>query len=205
VRDELAGAVRRALEEFHRREPLQEGLPREELRTRLFSRSHPEVFRCLLAEMAEKGVLRADRDRVSLASHRIALAPQESALMEAIEARYAAAGANPPDLDELVRDLKADAKRAEKLFHLLLARGRLVRIQDGKVFHARALEDLKRLLWERRAKSPVIEIAEFKDLSGTSRKNAIPLLEHFDQVRVTRREGNRRVILPPPAPPAPVN
>jgi selenocysteine-specific elongation factor len=205
VHQELAGAVLRALEEFHRREPLKEGLPREELRTRLFSASHSEVFRCLLAEMADGGVVRADRDRVALASHRITLSPPESALMEAIEARYAAAGSNPPDLDELVRELKADGRQAEKLFHLLLSRGRLVRIQDGKVFHARALEDLKRLLWERRARSPVIEIAEFKDLSGTSRKNAIPLLEHFDQVRVTRREGNRRVILPPPGPATPVN
>ena len=78
-------------------------------------------------------------------------------------------------------------------------RGRLVRIPDGKVFHARALDDLKRRLWEQRARAPVIDISEFKELSGTSRKNAIPLLEHFDQTRVTRREGNKRLILPPPA------
>jgi selenocysteine-specific elongation factor len=195
---DLADRVVKALEEFHAREPLKEGLPREELKARLFSSSHPEVFRCLLAGMAEKGVLRAERDRVALASHRIALEPREAAILEAIESRFAASGANPPDLTEVVKDLKADPKQAEKLLHLLLVRGRLVRIHDGKVFHARAIEDLKRLLWERRAKSPVIEIAEFKDLSGTSRKNAIPLLEHFDQVRVTRREGSRRVILPPP-------
>ncbi|MEK7283763.1 MAG: SelB C-terminal domain-containing protein [Acidobacteriota bacterium] len=47
-----------------------------------------------------------------------------------------------------------------------------------------------------------MDISEFKELSGTSRKNAIPLLEHFDQMRVTRREGNKRLILPPPGPAA---
>ena len=99
----------------------------------------------------------------------------------------------------------ADPRQAEKLFHLLLSRGRLVRIQDGKVFHVQTLEELKRRLWEKRAQNPVIDISDFKDLSGTSRKNAIPLLEHLDQVRVTRREGNRRVILPPPQPSAPSN
>ena len=102
----------------------------------------------------------------------------------------------------MAAELKADPRESEKLFHLLLGRGRLVRIQDGKVFHAQAIEDLKRRLWDKWRLSPVIDIADFKDLSGTSRKNAIPLLEHFDQVRVTRREGNRRVILPPPGRPA---
>ena len=120
--------------------------------------------------------------------------------MEQIEARFAAAGTNPPDLDEVTAALRADPAHVERLFHLLIGRGRLVRIQDGKVFHAQALEDLKRRLWEQRGRSPLIDISEFKELSGTSRKNAIPLLEHFDRARVTRREGNKRLILPPPEP-----
>ncbi len=101
-----------------------------------------------------------------------------------------------------VAALGADAAQVSRLFHLLLSRGRLVRIPDGKVFHVRAIEDLKQRLWGQRATSPVIDISEFKELSGTSRKNAIPLLEHFDQTRVTRREGNKRLILPPPGPDA---
>ncbi len=200
IHKDLARRVVAALETFHRKEPLQEGLPKEELRTRLFARSHPELFRCLLAELAERGTLRVERDRVVLASHRIALSPQEAALMDRIDARFASAGANPPELQAVAAEFEADARQVEKLFHLLLNRGRLVRIQDGKVFHSQAIEDLKQRLWSQRARNPVIEIADFKDLSGTSRKNAIPLLEHFDLTRVTRREGNRRVILTPPGP-----
>ena len=119
--------------------------------------------------------------------------------MEQIEARFAASGTNPPEVDEVIAALRTDPAPAQRLYHLLLQRGRLVRIPDGKVFHAGALDDLKRRLWEQRAKSPMIDISKFKELSGTSRKNAIPLLEHFDQTRVTRREGNKRLILPPPA------
>ena len=203
VHRSLAGRVIATLEAFHQREPLKEGLPKEELRTRIFATSHPDVFRCLLQELAEAGRLRLDKDRVALAAHRVALSARESALMDRIETRFAQAGTNPPDLPAVAAELKADPKESEKLFHLLLGRGRLVRIQDGKVFHAQAIEDLKRRLWDKWRLSPVIDIADFKDLSGTSRKNAIPLLEHFDQVRVTRREGNRRVILPPPGHPTP--
>jgi len=202
---ELVRRTVAALEAFHRKEPLAEGFPKEELRTRLFARSHPDVFRSLLADLAGRGRLRLVKDRVALGAHQIALQPHESALLDRIEARFAAAGSNPPDLPQVVADLNAEPRAAERLFHLLLSRGRLVRIPDGKVFHAGALEDLKRRLWQSRSKSPVIEISEFKDLSGTSRKNAIPLLEYFDQVRVTRRDGNHRVILPPPEPAATVN
>ena len=195
----LADQVKATLAEFHRKEPLKEGFPREELRTRLFAHLHPDVFKFTLTDLSQKGAVRVEKDRVALATHRVALTPKEETLLEQIESRYSASGTNPPELDEVIAALHADPSQAQRLFHLLLLRGRLVRIPDGKVFHARALDDLKRRLWEQRARAPVIDISEFKELSGTSRKNAIPLLEHFDQTRVTRREGKKRLILPPPA------
>ena len=199
---DLSARVTGALKAFHRSEPLQGGPSREEIRTRIFSASHQEVFRCLIADLAKRKTIRVDRDRIALAGHRIEITDEESSLMEEIESRFAQAGTNPPELQSVVGSLGGDARRAEKLFRLLLNRGKLVRIQDGRVFHSRAIEDLKHRLWELRDRSPVLEISEFKDLSGTSRKNAIPLLEHFDQIRVTRREGNHRVILPPPGRPS---
>ncbi len=197
VFEALVRGVTGALEEFHIREPLKEGLPREEIRTRLFRDSHPDVFRCVLARLSESKTIRADKDLAALATHRIALSPGDALLLQQIESRFAAAGANPPAPDEVFSGLATDPRQGERLFHLLLSRGRLVRIPDGKVFHVQAIEDLKRRLWERRAQSPRIDISEFKEMSGTSRKNAIPLLEHFDQTHVTRREGNSRLILPP--------
>jgi selenocysteine-specific elongation factor len=197
--NDLSRRVESTLAEYHRKEPLKEGFPREELRTRLFAHLHPDVFKFMMAALSQRGGVRVEKDRVSLATHRVALTPGEQALVERIEARYSSSGTNPPDLDEVITALGADPSQARRLFHLLLLRGRLVRIPDGKVFHARALEELKNRLWEQRARAPVIDISEFKELSGTSRKNAIPLLEHFDQTRVTRREGNKRLILPPPA------
>jgi selenocysteine-specific elongation factor len=202
----LAGAAAAAkrrevleiLGEFHRREPLREGLPREEIRTRVFDDSHPDVFRALLQAMAEDGALRLDKDRVALTGHRVSLSPEEGGLIERLEGAYLEGGTNPPEMSDLAKSLGADPRRLENLLHLLLSRGRLTRIPDGKIFHVQAIEDLKRRLWARRAQGDSIDIAEFKDLSRTSRKNAIPLLEHFDQTRVTRRQGSLRVILPPP-------
>jgi selenocysteine-specific elongation factor len=140
---EMESRVLEALKVFHRREPLAEGLAREEIRTRLFARTQPEVFRCVLSGLADRKRIRMDRDRVSLASHRIALSEAEQSLLERIEGTFLSAGANPPDLTALAGQLGVDGRQAEKLFHLLLNQGRLLRIQDGKVFHARAIEELR--------------------------------------------------------------
>jgi selenocysteine-specific elongation factor len=203
--DGLRRAVVGALDTFHRKEPLREGLPREEIRARIFSVSHPDVFKSLMAAMAADGTVRLDRDRVALASHRVSLSAADHALLDRLEKGYRDAGTNPPELADQVKATGVAAPKLEKLLHLLLSRGRLVRIPDGKIFHADALEDLKRRLWGRGAAQASIDIAAFKELSGTSRKNAIPLLEYLDQVRVTRREGDRRRILPPPGPVGPAD
>ncbi|HYV84506.1 MAG TPA: selenocysteine-specific translation elongation factor [Patescibacteria group bacterium] len=203
--DGLRRAVVGALETFHRKEPLREGLAREEIRARIFADSHPDVFKNLMTAMVADGTLRLERDRAALASHRISLSAEDHALLDRLEKAYRDAGTNPPELAEATKAVGIAALKVEKLLHLLLSRGRLVRIPDGKVFHAEAIEDLKRRLWSRGAAQDSIDIAAFKELSGTSRKNAIPLLEYLDQVRVTRREGDRRRILPPPRPAEPAD
>ncbi|HZN04251.1 MAG TPA: SelB C-terminal domain-containing protein, partial [Candidatus Polarisedimenticolia bacterium] len=201
--ERLSREVLDAARDFHRREPLREGLAREEVRTRLFRRSHDDVFRAVIADLVRRNQLRADKDRIALATHQVSLAPAEAALLERLEQSYLSGGSNPPEKDEAAKGVGADPRTADRLIHLLLSRGRLVRIPDGKIFHAEAIQALKERLWERRTKGESIDIGEFKDLSGTSRKNAIPLLEYFDQTQLTRRQGNLRIILPPPAHPLP--
>jgi len=91
--------------------------------------------------------------------------------------------------------LKVDKTRAQKIVTLLLRDKVLVKLSDELVFHHTALEDLRRRLQAEKAKSERIDVARFKDLTGVSRKYAIPLLEYLDRERVTRRVGDVRVIL----------
>ncbi len=65
------------------------------------------------------------------------------------------------------------------------------------MFHAAALDALREKLWEFAERSRMIDVGAFKELTGLTRKHAIPLLEHFDAENTTRRVGNKREILPP--------
>jgi len=136
---------------------------------------------------------------VALHDHRVSLEGADAGASAKIEGAYETAGLNPPELHEIAATLALPRKKVDEIFFLLLKRGSLVRINEGRVFHAAALEALKQRIWDYRRTSETIDIAAFKDLSGTSRKNAIPLLEYLDALQVTRRSGNRRLILPPPS------
>jgi selenocysteine-specific elongation factor len=188
-----------SVKSFHRNHPLQVGLSKEEIRSRLFRREAGEVFRACLEEAVRRGLLRLDRDLVALAGHQVQLQGAEAGALERIEGAYREGGLNPPEMEEVMAKLSLDRPKMENIFFLLLKQGRLIRIKEGKVYHAEALESLKRKVWDYRATSDLLDIATFKDLSGTTRKNAIPLLEHLDATRVTRRDGNNRRILPPPS------
>ena len=118
--------------------------------------------------------------------------------MCALEADLRAQGLNPDAPKDLARQRGLDPAHAEKLIHLLLAEGRLIKIKDGRLFHAEAIHGLKAGLWGLLPDRRVIDIGFFKEMTGTSRKNAIPLLEYLDSLKVTRRLGSDREILPPP-------
>jgi selenocysteine-specific elongation factor len=100
-----------------------------------------------------------------------------------------------PLMKEVLAALPVDKARAQKLVTLLLRDRVLVKLADELVFHHTALEGLRRLMAQQKAKSPKIDVGQFKDLIGVTRKYAIPLLEYLDQQRVTRRVGDERIIL----------
>ncbi|HZE89079.1 MAG TPA: SelB C-terminal domain-containing protein, partial [Verrucomicrobiae bacterium] len=174
------------------------GLGREELRERALPGVAPDVARALLDRLATARDIRLEKELAALPTHEVAVAGEDEALLLLVESAFGEAGLNPPTLEEVIAARRLHAAKAQRIYHLLLSRGRLVRIRDGTVYHAEAVARLKESLWKLREERAVIDVAAFKELTGTSRKNAIPLLEHLDAERVTRRRGNDREILPPP-------
>ena len=98
-------------------------------------------------------------------------------------------------MQDVIAGLKIDKVRAQKIVTLLLRETLLIKISDELVFHRSALLELRRHLAAYKAKSASIDVAKFKELTGVSRKYAIPLLEYLDRERVTRRVGDAREIL----------
>ncbi|NIM00062.1 MAG: selenocysteine-specific translation elongation factor [Acidobacteria bacterium] len=180
------------LERFHAEEPLRLGIDREGLRARVAKTLPQEAWRVLLDSMALHGVIELRGDQVCLAGHEVVLDDGRDAQMREIEEAFRKGGLTPPEPADV-----ASGGSGSELIGLLVARGTLVKLHDGKVFHADALDALRKKLWEFAEQSRMIDVGAFKELTGLTRKHAIPLLEHFDAENTTRRVGNKREILPP--------
>jgi selenocysteine-specific elongation factor len=185
----------------HQREPLARGMPRETLRERLFAHTPAEVFRFVVARLEADGLLSSDKDLVRAAEHAPDLSASDKALRDKLIEAYETAGLEVPSWNQALQQVgvpAAQKNHARKLLQLSIDEGRLVRVQDEMFFSGSALERLKQLLQQHAtANEPdrLIDVSTFKDLAGISRKYAIPLLEYFDRERVTRRAGDKRIIL----------
>jgi selenocysteine-specific elongation factor len=194
--EEVRKKITEKVERFQKENPLLPGIPREDLRTSLGKRARTETFRAALEELVAQKKLDAQGELVKKAGSEIALLPEEAKAKEQIEAAFASAGLAVPSVKEVLAKLTVEAKRAEKLLQILLREKNLARVSPELVFHRQALAQLKQQLSNyKKAKGDRISVPAFKELTGITRKYAIPLLEYLDRERLTRRVGEERVIL----------
>ena len=180
----------RAVREFHQKNPLLPGVPKQELRGRELPDSPPFLVDAILAQ--EK-LIAVEGENVRLATHKLALKQDEEQARAAIERAFEQAGLAVPGLPDVLAKSGVEAARARSLLQILLREKRLIRVSDDLVFHHTAMEKLRAMLAAH--KGARFSVGTFKDWTGISRKYAIPLLEYLDRERVTRREGDERILL----------
>ena len=189
------------IEKFHKTEPLARGILRETLREKIFAPLAPEIFRAVLSNLETEKKIVSEKDSVRDASHNLELSGDEKILREKLSAIYKTAKLEVPKLEDALSDAinktKSDKNHARKIFQLFLNSGEIVKVTDEFYFSREAIDNLINQLRSFAEKSAdrLIDVPAFKDLAGISRKYAIPLLEYFDREKITRRAGDKRLIL----------
>jgi selenocysteine-specific elongation factor len=197
----LAQTVLEEVKSHHERDPLSRGLARELLRERVCSHLAPEVFRAVMNHLENKGALVTEKDLVRVREHTVDLSAADSTLRDKISAIYEAAQLEPPTLDQALESagvVTSQRAHARKILQMLLDNGTLIRARGDMLLHVNAINRLRGLLQDfasRHEPERLIDVPQFKELAGVSRKYAIPLLEFLDRERITRRAGDKRIIL----------
>jgi selenocysteine-specific elongation factor len=178
---------------FQKSNPLSPGIGREVLREQLNCAA--EIFSAVVDALVRQRKLEAATDQLRIQGTGVVMRDEEAESKKVIEDAFASAGLRAPALKDVLSGLKVDRIRAQRIVTLLLRDKVLVKTSEDLVFHRAALEELRQKLQAERAKSPKIDISRFKDITGVSRKYAIPLLEYLDREHITRRVGDERIIL----------
>jgi selenocysteine-specific elongation factor len=182
-----------ALEVFQTQNPLSPGMNQQTLREKFALDA--DVFSAVVAQLGKEGKVETVGDIIHLRGRGVVMKDEEAESRKIIEQAFASAGLKVPALKDVLASLKIDKARAQKLVTLLLRDKVLIKVSDELVFHQVALNELRKTLAAQKTHSPKIDVGKFKDLTGVSRKYAIPLLEYLDRERVTKRVGDERVIL----------
>jgi selenocysteine-specific elongation factor len=190
---DLKASLLATLEVFQTKNPLSPGMSQQTLREKFAL--DPEVFSAVITQLVKEGKAEAVGDVLRLRGRGVIMKDEEAESRKLIEQAFSAAGLKVPALKDVLASLKIDKTRAQKLVTLLLRDKVLIKVSDDLVFHQLALIDLRKNLAAQKASSPKMDVGRFKELTGVSRKYAIPLLEYLDRERVTKRIGDERVIL----------
>ena len=192
---EAAAAAAATVEKFHQTNPLTPGMGREELKARLFSDASSLLFQAVLDALVTEKKIVFEQDLIRLFGRKVTLKADEEKMRNQLAERFRSLGLQVPSPDELITNLKLDRNSARKIIQLMVKENALVKISEDMLIHRAAVDKLIADVKALKSKNPKMGVGEFKDLTGVSRKFAIPLLEYLDRQRVTRRVGDERMIL----------
>ncbi|RJX22219.1 MAG: selenocysteine-specific translation elongation factor [Ammonifex sp.] len=192
---ELARRIGEIVALYHRDYPLREGYPREELRSRLFAGVGSRVFQGLLQKMAEDGVVAIQPQVVTSVGFTGEPPAEVRSVLAALEEIYRKAGFQPPRWEDAVAQLAVAPESAVEYLTCLMRAGILVKLSEEQLIHREALREAQEIIVGTLHEKAEISLGEVRDLLNTSRKHALPLLEYLDSKRVTKRMGDKRVLM----------
>ena len=182
------------IRDYQRREPLSSGISREQLNSSIFAKIHPAVFKEVLAHLSEQHLIDLEQDRVRLRGKGLELNKTEEKALREIEEIFVNRGLMVPTIEEVFISITIPRENTKKLIAFLIRQKKLVKVTENLFFHVKSIEELKKKLTNYKQENSQIDVRDFKELTGLSRKYAIPLLEYLDRERITRRTGDLRLI-----------
>ena len=173
------------ISQYHTKEPASPGMETEAciLATGL---ARP-IFQALVKQLVDSEKLRAIHTRLALADHHTDFDPAVQARMQRVESLFEDHPFNPPKLMDVMNQCTLSTRDTNDMIHLLVQHNRLVRVEGDMYFHVHAIEEARQRAIAHLNKEGSLQSVDFKYLLDTTRKFAIPLLDYFDKIAVTRR------------------
>jgi selenocysteine-specific elongation factor len=187
----IGDRIEDVLQIYHERFPLRQGMPREELRSRLqerFPAMTGRVFNQVMARAANEGTIVQSETSVWLVAHQVKFTEEQQKRADSLLSVFRDAPYTTPSVSDCVSQLQED------LFAALLEDGTLVKVSADVVYLGETLDEIRSRVIEHIRQEGSIDVAQVRDMLQASRKYAVSLLEYFDQQRVTKRVGDARVL-----------
>ncbi|MFR8166592.1 MAG: SelB C-terminal domain-containing protein [Enterocloster sp.] len=182
---------------FHQANPIAAGMEKEEFKSRILESFYLKEAKkgdVLLNELLKRGIISASGSTVAAAGFSAQYSDEHSDMRQTMIKTYAAAGFEAPSTDEVMAQFK-DKKQAKQVLSDLFKDGTLVKLNPGAYLYKDHYEKAMELLRGHFVSHDTMSLAEFRDMLGTSRKYVLLILDHLDQQKITKLQGDVRVLL----------
>ncbi len=196
----IRGEVLRTLAAHHTAAAWRAGMPRDDLKSRAFAAGDDRLYSHVLDGLAAEAKIVVEGALVRAAGFAPVRTPGDEAAARAIEDAYRRGGFAPPAREDALARLP-DRAAGERMYQTLLDAGVLVDVGGDVVFHRDVLAEIEARVVAHIAQHGDITVAALRDQLGSSRKFTMSVLEYFDAHHLTRRAGDKRVLVRPPARP----
>ncbi len=190
--DEFKEKLVSQLEAYHEKNPLKEGMPTQELKSKFQYIDDAKFFNILFTKLAKENLIILDKNIIKMAAHTVALQVDQSEVKEKIRKIYQSSGLTPPFFRTVCADLDLDKKNATDVLHMLIDEKSIIKTKDDLYFDAKRMDVLADELTQFLKANESITTPQFKDMVKASRKYVIPLIEYFDSINLTIRVGDTR-------------
>ncbi len=190
--DDFKEKIIERLTRYHKENPLKEGMPTQELKSKFQYIGDPRFFAVLFAKLAKENLIIQDQNIIKLSSHTVALEVDQHEIKEKIKSIYRKSGLTPPFFKTICSDCGIDKKTGTDVLHVLLNEETIIKTKDDLYFDKAAIDRLEAELISFLKENESITTPEFKEMTKVSRKFVIPLIEYFDSTNRTIRVGDTR-------------
>ncbi len=192
--DSLAERIRSALAKLHEANPRSSYHPKATVLQEAGVDWDPKPVDRLISRLAEERRVLVQGSGMRHPDFAIRLSDKQQELLSRVLEVMEKFGAVAPDAKELAGEAGAPPQAIEEIWRLGVETGQIVRVEEGMYYSRRTIEELETTV---RQLGPRFTVAQFRDATGSSRKFALPLLQYFDEAKVTRRVGEERVVVEP--------
>lgn len=190
----LSDKIKDELEKFHKNNPLKAGMPKEEIRSKYLGSAKQKLGDKFISKLIEDGVVKQINGNLALKNFEVKFNLIQEEIKEKIEKEFMKNKFIPLRKEELFNVLKDDEKTIDQVYEALIDIGILIRLKEDNIVHKDAYLEAVELMRKYIKDNGSISVAQLRDLLNTNRKFAISFMEYLDDLKITKRVGDVRLL-----------
>lgn len=183
------------LEAYHKNNPLKAGISKEEFKSRIFDKNIRQKLYDEILRIMERDAIGFSEKYIWKKDFEVKFDIRQSEIKETILRKLREAGFQPPKPDEVLKGFGREEKAANMVFEALLDTAVIIKLSEDIYMLSDLLLEAREKLTAHLRDKKEITAGEFRDLLGISRKYAVPILEYFDSIKLTKRVEDKRVLI----------